>query len=120
VGDPDTVYRVLVNLLKNALDAVGTGGTVRVSARVAVGMRVRRGRGRGRSTLELSVADDGTGMTAEEAEKAFLPFYTTKPKGTGLGLVVARQSVARQGGTMEIRSAPGRGTTVTISLPAGS
>jgi two-component system nitrogen regulation sensor histidine kinase GlnL len=118
VGDPDTVYRVLVNLVKNALDAVADGGTVRIEARVAVGMRVRRGGRRGRNTLELAVADDGAGMTGEQAEKAFLPFYTTKPKGTGLGLVMARQAVARQGGTLEIRSAPGRGTTVTISLPA--
>lgn len=118
-GDGETVYRVVVNLLKNALDAVADGGTIRVSARVSAALRVRKVKGRSRPSLEVAVSDDGAGMTEEEAAKAFLPFYTTKPRGTGLGLVMARQSVARQGGTLSIRSAPGKGTTVTITLPAG-
>jgi signal transduction histidine kinase len=58
-------------------------------------------------------------MTGEELRKALLPFYTTKSRGTGLGLVMARQAVTRLGGKLEIRSSPGVGTSVKISLPAG-
>jgi signal transduction histidine kinase len=82
-----------------------------------VNYRVARGRGRKRSFLEIEIADDGAGMTGEEVRKALLPFYTTKPKGTGLGLVMARQAVTRHGGKLEIRSARGAGTAVRISLP---
>jgi predicted HTH domain antitoxin len=56
-------------------------------------------------------------LTEEELRKALLPFYTTKARGTGLGLVMARQAVTRLGGKMEIRSSPGPGTTVLLSLP---
>jgi signal transduction histidine kinase len=56
-------------------------------------------------------------MSEEDARKALLPFYTTKPKGTGLGLVMARQAVTRHGGKLEIKSVRGAGTAVKISLP---
>ncbi|HEX9204948.1 MAG TPA: ATP-binding protein [Candidatus Deferrimicrobiaceae bacterium] len=116
-GHPDTIYRALLNVMKNAVEAIGSSGTVRIEARMNVNYRVARGRGRRRSFLEIEIADDGAGMTGEEARKALLPFYTTKPKGTGLGLVMARQAVTRHGGKLDIRSARGAGTAVRISLP---
>jgi two-component system nitrogen regulation sensor histidine kinase GlnL len=116
-GHPDTVYRALLNVMKNAVEAIAGAGTVRVAARMNVNYRLARGRGRKRSFLEIEIADSGTGMTEEELRKALLPFYTTKPKGTGLGLVMARQAVMQHGGKLEIRSARGTGTTVKISLP---
>ncbi|MEW6721191.1 MAG: ATP-binding protein [Thermodesulfobacteriota bacterium] len=116
-GHPDTVYRALLNVLKNAVEAIGKEGTVRVEARLNVNYRFAMGRGRKRSFLEIDISDSGAGMTGEELQKAALPFYTTKPHGTGLGLAMARQAVTRHGGKLEIMSAPGEGTTVRISLP---
>jgi two-component system nitrogen regulation sensor histidine kinase GlnL len=116
-GHPDTVYRALLNVMKNAVEAIAGAGTVRVAARMNVNYRLARGRGRKRSFLEIEIADSGTGMTEEELRKALLPFYTTKPRGMGLGLVMARQAVTQHGGKLEIRSARGAGTTVKISLP---
>ncbi|MCR4310308.1 MAG: ATP-binding protein [Deltaproteobacteria bacterium] len=116
-GHPDTVYRALLNILKNAVEAIERTGTVGIEARMNVNYRFARGRGRKRSFLEVEITDNGKGMTEEELRKALLPFYTTKPKGTGLGLVMARQAVTRLGGKMEIRSSPGAGTAVLLSLP---
>jgi len=116
-GHPDTVYRALLNILKNAVEAIERSGTVKIEARMNVNYRFARGRGRKRSFLELEITDNGRGMTDEELRKALLPFYTTKAHGTGLGLVMARQAVTRLGGKMEIRSSPGGGTTVILSLP---
>jgi two-component system nitrogen regulation sensor histidine kinase GlnL len=117
-GHPDTVYRALLNVMKNAVEAIEGAGTVRVETRMNVNYRFAVGRGRKRSFLEIEIADNGVGMTEEELHKAQLPFYTTKSNGTGLGLAVARQAVTRHGGKLEIKSAPGAGTTVKISLPA--
>ncbi len=116
-GHPDTVYRALLNVLKNAVEAIERSGTVAIETRMNVNYRVARGRGRKRSFLEIEITDDGKGMTGEEMRKAFLPFYTTKASGTGLGLVMARQAVTRLGGKMEIRSSPRSGTSVILSLP---
>jgi len=116
-GHPDTVYRALLNVLKNAVEAIDGAGTVRVEARMNVNYRFGVGRGRKRSYLEVEIADTGAGMGEEELHKALLPFYTTKPNGTGLGLAMARQTVTRYGGKLEIRSTRGAGTTVKISLP---
>lgn len=116
-GHPDTIFRAVVNILMNAAEAIPERGTVRIGTRLNVNYRWGRGRGRRRSFVEISVTDSGVGMTEEDARKAVLPFYTTKPKGTGLGLVMARQAVSRHGGKMEIKSMRGEGTTVTISLP---
>lgn len=116
-GHADTIFRAVVNILKNAAEAIEGTGTVRIEARMNVNFRWGRDRGRKRSFVDVAIADDGVGMTEEDARKALLPFYTTKPRGTGLGLVMARQAVSRQGGKMEIKSVRGEGTTVKISLP---
>ncbi len=116
-GHADTIFRAVVNILKNAAEAIDVTGTVRIEARMNVNFRWGRDRGRKRSFVDVVIEDDGVGMTEDDARKALLPFYTTKPKGTGLGLVMARQAVSRQGGKMEIKSVRGEGTTVRISLP---
>lgn len=116
-GHPDSVFRAIVNVLKNAVEAIPEKGTVRIHTRMNVNYRWGRGKGRMRSFVDIFIADDGTGMSEDEIRRAMLPFYTTKAKGTGLGLVMARQSISRYGGKMEIKSVRGSGTTVTISLP---
>ncbi len=116
-GHADTIYRALLNVLKNAAEAIEREGTIRVEARLNVNYRLSRGAGKKRSFLDILISDSGVGMSKEDLRKAVLPFYTTKPKGTGLGLVMVRQAISRHGGKLAIKSVRGEGTTVTISLP---
>jgi len=116
-GHPDSIFQAIVNILKNAVEAIDRKGTIRIDGRMNFSYRWSRGRGRKRSFLELTIADTGPGMSEEDVRKALLPFYTTKPRGTGLGLVMARQAVTRHGGKLEIKSVRGAGTAVKISLP---
>jgi signal transduction histidine kinase len=100
-------------LLTNAIDATPPGGTIRIGAEV-----VDAGE-RQRAHFELSVADSGHGMSAEELRHAFEPFYTTKAphRGTGLGLVIVEHIVRAHGGHLIAQSAPGQGTVVRVRLP---
>jgi signal transduction histidine kinase len=107
VGETAPIREALTNLLVNALEAMPDGGRVMVRTWVD-GQRVR-----------CAVTDTGMGMPDDVRRRALQPFFTTKgPKSTGLGLSVAYGAVQRYGGGLEIDSTPGRGTTVTISLPA--
>jgi signal transduction histidine kinase len=76
---------------------------------------VQRDGGRG---LRVSVRDSGPGMSPKEVEGAFKPFHTSKPKGIGIGLPLARRIVQRFGGSIALASTPGTGTTVDVLLPA--
>jgi len=66
--------------------------------------------------VRVGVADTGVGIPAGDRERIFTAFYTTKPEGTGLGLTVARDIIAAHGGTIEVASAPGRGTAFTLTI----
>jgi len=105
--EPTELEQVLVNLVTNSLQALERGGTIRLSAR------------RRDAELLVQVADDGPGIPPEHLKRVFEPFFTTKPpgKGTGLGLAVCHGLVRGWGGNIEVASAPGKGTTVTIRLP---
>jgi signal transduction histidine kinase len=116
-GHADTIFRAILNVVKNAAEAIEREGAVRIEALMNVDYRWSHGKGRKRSFIEIAVSDDGVGMSDDDVRKALLPFFTTKPKGTGLGLVIARQAVTRHGGTLDIKSVRGKGTTVKISLP---
>ena len=104
--DRETFRSAVLNLLLNAVQAMEGGGQLVVRTRSA-GLGV---------VLEL--IDTGPGMDAETLAKVFRAFYTTKQGGSGLGLPTARKIVEAHGGTIDIESAPGRGTKVTIWLPA--
>jgi PAS domain S-box-containing protein len=109
-ADPAQIEQVLLNLALNARDAMAEGGTLSISCRlVDDGERV-----------ELRVADTGHGMDDATQRSAFEPFFTTKPRrqGTGLGLALVHGIVEASGGTIRLRSAPGRGTEFTLSWPA--
>ena len=104
--DPRRIQQVLVNLTKNALQATSNGAvTVEVEDRG--------------DTVALVVHDTGSGMPPDVLEKLFQPFFTTKPKeqGTGLGLAFAKSVVSAHGGTIDVASELGQGTTFTVVLP---
>ena len=104
--DRETFRSAVLNLLINAVQAMDTGGQMVIRTRAA-GLGV---------ILEL--IDTGPGMDPETLAKVFRAFYTTKQGGSGLGLPTARKIVEAHGGTIDVESAPGRGTKVTIWLPA--
>jgi signal transduction histidine kinase/CheY-like chemotaxis protein len=105
-GDPVELREVLVNMVYNAIDAMPSGGEVRVSTQET------------RERVVLCITDTGTGMTPEVKQRLFDPFFTTKGKaGTGMGLAVSFGIIRRHEGSIEVDSEPGRGTTFRISLP---
>jgi two-component system sensor histidine kinase PilS (NtrC family) len=106
LGDEHLLRQIFWNLSRNALQAMPDGGTLRISAE-------RRDR-----TIILRWRDNGIGMSDEVRRRAFEPFVTTQANGTGLGLAVVYSAVQEHGGSVDIVSTPGRGTTVTVELPA--
>jgi signal transduction histidine kinase len=103
--DPQQVHQVLINLLKNALEAMPGGGEITITSRL-------KG-----DKLEISIADTGVGLAPEVAGNIFQPYFTTKEKGTGLGLAICQNIIQEHGGGILADSAPGRGATFTIQLP---
>jgi len=110
-ADADQLERVVVNVVQNAYEALETDGLVRVAVRRAQGAAPYD------TWLEIAVDDDGPGMSDTTLERAFIPFYTTKEQGTGLGLALCERLIRAQGGTIQLRSRPGEGTSVLIRLP---
>jgi two-component system NtrC family sensor kinase len=113
-GDPGQLQQVLINLINNAIDAIveihgSEGGKLNIGAGLKEDGKV-----------QLSVKDNGAGISSENLKKVFSPFFTTKPvgKGTGLGLSVCYGIIDNMGGVMEVSSQKGVGTTFTIDLPA--
>jgi len=125
-ADKGKIHQVLVNVLANALAATPAQGKVTIMAgsREASSVELERGRliaeGMSPFVSTIEVEDTGCGMPEEDAQKAFEPFFTTKAvgKGTGLGLFLSRESVVAHGGSLTLTSEIGRGTTVTMTLPA--
>ena len=105
-ADPDRLNQVLLNLYLNAIQAIGREGIITVAV-------AECGDGR----IKLSVADSGKGMTAEQLQAIFTPYFTTKADGTGLGLAVVQNIVEQHGGTIHVESTPGRGAVFTLYLP---
>jgi GAF domain-containing protein len=107
-GRPEELREVFANLLANALDAMPEGGRCQMLLTSTL------------ETVEVAVSDTGGGMTDEVRQRVFEPFFTTKGhRGNGLGLSVAWGIVARHGGTIDVASRPGAGTTFTVRLPVG-
>jgi hypothetical protein len=108
LGDADTLQQVMLNLVTNARDAVEIGGEIRIATR----------RRESDGMIELMVADTGRGIAPEDLTRIFDPFFTTKASGTGLGLSLTHGIVREHGGTIDVESAPGRGTRFILAFPA--
>ncbi|QLA15079.1 two-component system sensor histidine kinase NtrB [Desulfolutivibrio sulfoxidireducens] len=104
-GDTELLKQCLVNLLKNSMEAMPHGGRITV----ATGMR--------QGNVFLTVADTGQGIPKETLPQVFNPFFSTRDKGSGLGLAMTKKILDDLGGSVEIKSEVGRGTAVTLLLP---
>lgn len=105
IGDAGALKQVFVNIITNAIEATDRGGSITIGAEVRAG------------ELHIRVSDTGCGIDAGEVHHLFDPFYTTKDRGTGLGLFVAYAIVRSHGGRIDVDSSLGRGSTFTIALP---
>lgn len=106
--DPQLTNQVFLNIALNAIQAMDDGGTLTISSSVDPDDK----------SVSINFSDTGKGMSSEVLDKAFYPFFTTKRSGTGLGLYVVKDIVEQQGGTVTVSSTPGKGTVVTVKLPA--
>ena len=96
-GDAAALERVFLNLIKNAVEAIESSGIIRLQTRMETQFRLTS-RGVRRQFLRVEISDSGKGMTSAEAAQLFTPFYTTKPNGTGLGLVLSQRIITLHGG----------------------
>jgi signal transduction histidine kinase len=121
-GHASQIRQVVMNLVINASEALGgRAGVIRVATSRVKRNNLLPGNGavsHGRDYVQLTVSDNGRGMTDGEMRRAFDPFFTTKFMGRGLGLAVVQGMVRSHGGTVNVASAPGRGTTFEIFLPS--
>lgn len=116
MGHVEPLRRAISNIVLNAIDALRSGHGAAPAAKEVV-LAARRSPD-GDPAVLLTVSDNGPGISPEHLPRIFEPYFTTKAKGTGLGLAIVRQTVHHHGGTIEVQSVPGAGTTFTISLPA--
>jgi two-component system nitrogen regulation sensor histidine kinase GlnL len=140
-GDVEQLQRAFANITLNAIEAMATGGELRITCRPApkalVDFAAPASEQQGNavnpdtdesdeyapldlyaSDLEILFNDSGPGIPPEQLDMVFTPFHTTKPKGTGLGLAITHKIIEEHGGSMQITSRVGHGTTVTVQLPA--
>jgi len=104
--DEDQLYRALLNILINGLQAMEQGGKLRVATFV-----------NSADNLVIAIEDSGIGMDSEKLDKIFTPFFTDKHKGTGLGLAICKNIIDSHNGTIHVESTPNEGTTFSIELP---
>ncbi len=113
-ADGDKLRQVVLNLVRNAIQALPNGGHIMVSTREGV---LRSRLGPGSRALEIRVADDGQGISPEDQAKLFIPFFTTKPDGTGLGLPICQRIVKAHNGELAVESNLGAGAEFIARLP---
>ena len=104
-ADPDLLHRAFSNLVLNAMDAMPQGGTLRISTRALDGC------------VQIEMSDTGIGLTEEERDRLFTPYYTSKAHGTGLGLAIVQSVVSDHDGRITVESVLGKGALFRIQLP---
>jgi nitrogen fixation/metabolism regulation signal transduction histidine kinase len=107
-ADAEQIRQVLINLIQNAFDAMGDAGSVTLTAAADA------------AGAEIVVADEGPGLTEEERAQLFVPGFTTKAQGSGLGLTIAQRIVHDHGGSIAVEGRAPRGTTIRIRIPLDS
>jgi signal transduction histidine kinase len=103
--DPERLTQALINIMKNGMQAMGQGGSLRIETK-----SLKEG-------VEVIISDSGSGIPPEQMEKIFNYYYTTKEKGVGLGLPIAHRIIEAHGGQLKIESRVGSGTKVIVTLP---
>lgn len=107
-GDRRRMKEALVDIIQNAIEAMEQGGALRICVGQCDGAA---------GGFSICITDEGVGIPADEVDRVFDPFYTTKPRGIGLGMAIAHNIVTSHGGTIDIESVEGEGTTITVALP---
>lgn len=115
-GDENQLKQVFLNLVKNAKEALGEGGSIHLTTRAITEFHIVEGGDKGRM-VSIEIRDNGCGIRPEDMEKIFTPFFTTKHGGSGLGMAITLNIIKEHGGHLKIDSAPGKGTSVTVYLP---
>ena len=116
LGDRAQLTQVFLNLVRNAVESLGGHGELTVSTRIETRYHVRR-RSQRNQFLSVVVMDDGPGVPEDVQSHLFSPFFTTKARGTGLGLAVCHRIVAEHGGIIAHEPRPGRGARFVVTLP---
>lgn len=110
-GDDAQLQQVFMNLLLNAIEAMGTNGVLTVGTEISGG-------GNGSRILKIYIQDTGVGIPSENLGRLFEPFFTTKKNGTGLGLAISKRIMSEHHGLIEVQSETGKGSMFTLALPA--
>lgn len=110
IGEENQMKQVFVNIIKNAIEALEEKAEQGI-----ISLTVEK---ESKHFIHISIRDNGCGMTTEQLEYIFEPFYTTKPKGTGLGMMITNKIIQEHGGKIEIKSKVNEGTTIIIKLPS--
>ncbi|MEE9175792.1 MAG: ATP-binding protein [Thermodesulfobacteriota bacterium] len=114
-GDRNSLKQVFLNLIKNASQAIEVKGKIEVSTRWITEHKLK-----GQKAISVEIEDNGNGIARESLEKIFSPFYTTRKEGSGLGLFLAYQIIAKHGGAVLVESEPGKGTVFKVYLPVST
>ena len=116
-GDEALLARLMLNLIKNAAEAVGEGGRVDITTRIDMDYHLMSPDNKPVPWVVVEVADDGAGIAVEDLERIFTPFYTTKSQGTGLGLATCQKIADSHNGVLKARNGAKKGAVFSLSIP---
>jgi two-component system nitrogen regulation sensor histidine kinase GlnL len=116
-GDEQLLTRLFLNLIKNAREAIDRDGRVEIESKISAEYHLTTPGNRPSPLVVVRIRDSGRGIAAEELERIFTPYYTTKSGGNGLGLAICQKIVEDHRGFLKLTSVPGEGTEISVSLP---
>ncbi|MEE9591639.1 MAG: ATP-binding protein [Thermodesulfobacteriota bacterium] len=117
LGDKEQLTQVFINIIKNSVEAIDKSGEVRILTRMVTDFHLIESGYKGTKIASIEIRDNGCGIPSENLDKIFTPFFTTKPKGTGLGIALSFRIIKEHGGFFRIESSPDKETKVFIYLP---